>query len=115
MCPKEEADHFLRSLPMESHCVYNESEQDKIGWVHGFYDCTFDAAGLHSGGTRTGLLNGVADLNEYIRGYRAGTTTRLASQVRLWCTQNPKPQLEERETTPCAARISLNHEPMIAR
>jgi hypothetical protein len=75
---------------MSQDCVavHMRSEEYKIGWVHGFYDCVADDGAFYRRSNQfcfaLGNSYGPDSARLYSLGYQDGTTARLAGVVRRW-------------------------------
>lgn len=100
-------------MPEATIAVHMRSEEYKIGWVHGFYDCVSDDGAFYG---RSNLPYAFANghgsdaARLYGLGYEDGTTARLAGTFkRLGHPVDPKTRLQDQSaaTKPIKSTNSL--------
>lgn len=100
-------------MPKDGLAVYMQSEEYKIGWVHGFYDCVSDDGAFYGRSTvRHAFANGHGSdaARLYGLGYEDGTTARLAGiRKRLGHPVDPETTLQHQSaaTKPIKSTNSL--------
>lgn len=100
-------------MSQDGIAVYMQSEEYKIGWVHGFYDCVSDDGAFYG---RSNLAYAFANdhgsdaARHYRLGYEDGTTARLAGVFkRLGHPVDPETRLQHQSpaTKPIKSTNSL--------